>query len=247
MSARSPSRALLAIDTSTAWLSIALAANGRVHEVHRSVGQGHAEQTLPAVQALAQEAGIALRELDAIAFGSGPGAFTGLRVACGIAQGLALAADARCVAVSAFEAMAEAMFDTHRAERVWVAVDARMSEVYSACLERRDVRWHFSEGPTVASPARGARPVGEGWYACGTGFTAFGDALLASVEHAPLVIDSTATPRAAIMLRLARAALARGEAVDPALAAPVYVRDRVALTASERAAGQVLSVGKAAA
>jgi tRNA threonylcarbamoyladenosine biosynthesis protein TsaB len=241
------SRVLLALDTSTEWLSVALAVDDVVQSVHREVGQGHAEQTLAVIRELAHGAGVSLRDLDAVAFGSGPGGFTGLRVGCGIAQGLALAADARCIAVSAFEAMAEAMFETQAASQVWIAIDARMSEVYAAMLERIGDRWVYRAAPMVVAPTAIEGPHEGDWVAAGSGFAAYRDALLDGRAHVPLRIDVTCTPRADLMLRLARTAIERSEDVDPALAAPMYLRDRVALTSAQRAAGEVLGTRRAGA
>jgi tRNA threonylcarbamoyladenosine biosynthesis protein TsaB len=241
------SRVLLALDTSTEWLSVALAVDGVARSVHREVGQGHAEQTLAVIRELARDAAVGLRDIDTVAFGSGPGGFTGLRVGCGIAQGLALAADARCVAVNAFEAMAETMFESHAASRVWIAIDARMSEVYTAMLERVGDRWVYRAQATVAAPSAIEGPRDNDWLAAGSGFAVYRDALLDGRAHAPQRIDATCTPRADTMLRLARAAIERGEDVDPALAAPMYVRDRVALTSAQRAAGEVLGTRRSGA
>src|SRR5438874_562496 len=124
---------LLAFDTATEHMSIALAVRGEVF-VHESAGGAQASATLiPAILALLAKAGVTLRELDAIAFGRGPGAFTGLRTACSVAQGLAFGANKPVLPIDTLLAVAgDARGDDPRSQRIWVAMDARMNEVYAA-------------------------------------------------------------------------------------------------------------------
>jgi tRNA threonylcarbamoyladenosine biosynthesis protein TsaB len=241
--------ALLAFDTATERLSVALAVRGRVFE-HEAAGGSTASATLiPAIFALLAQAGVTLRELDAIAFGRGPGAFTGLRCACSVAQGLAYGASKPVLAIDSLLAVAEDARAAHRGEtprRVWVAMDARMDEVYAAQYryesgdERSetgapaDGRWSVLDAPQLTTPdALNARWQAEPPAAvAGSALAAFGARL--ATGAAVLVPD--AQPRARAMLPLAVALWARGGAVDAPHAAPLYLRDKVAQTTLEREA-----------
>jgi tRNA threonylcarbamoyladenosine biosynthesis protein TsaB len=166
-------------------------------------------------------------KLQAIAFGAGPGSFTGLRIACGLAQGLALARGLPVLGVSSFEAVAEEA----GAPRVVACLDARMREVYYAALEREGARWRETIGARCVAPADAPRPAGEGWIGCGSAFAAYPD-LAARLGLAASFAELH--PTAAAIARLAAPRLASGEGVDAAAAAPRYLRDKVALTRDER-------------
>ncbi len=228
---------LLAFDTATEHMSIALAVRGEVF-THEAVGGAQASATLiPAILALLAQAGLTLRELDVIAFGRGPGAFTGLRTACSVAQGLAFGANKPVLPIDTLLAVAEdARVDDRRAQRVWVAMDARMNEVYAAQYAFSDGRWAVLDAPMLTTPDA----LDERWRAqppeliAGSALAAFGDRL--ATHGARLAPD--ALPRARAMLPLARALWAAGGAVDAALALPLYVRDKVAQTTVERDAAR---------
>src|SRR5437660_10730805 len=126
-----------AIETSTEWCSVALWADGEIAALERRAATRHSELALPMLERLLAAAGIGAGQLDAVAFGAGPGSFTGLRIACGVAQGLAFARGLPVIGISSLEAIAE----ESGAARVVACVDARMSEVYYAALERKDGRW----------------------------------------------------------------------------------------------------------
>jgi tRNA threonylcarbamoyladenosine biosynthesis protein TsaB len=162
-------------------------------------------------------------ELDAIAFGAGPGSFTGLRIACGIAQGLAFARGLRVLGVSTLEALAE----DSGAARVLACLDARMREVYYAALERQGRGWREVIAAQCLAPAALVVPPGD-WIGAGNGFAAYGNMGLETVL--PEV-----HPTAIAVARLAAPRLAAGEGVDAALALPVYVREKVAFTSAELA------------
>ena len=190
-------------------------------------GNRHGELVLPMLERLLAGAGIASAQLDAVAFGAGPGAFTGLRIACGAAQGLAFAHGLPVLGVSTLEAMAEEAGGT----RVVACLDARMSEVYFSAYERRDAgpggRWREVIPVMCIAPAAAPRLPGEGWIGCGSGFAVYGSLGLDNV-----IPDIH--PSATAVARLAAAGFAAGEGVDAALAAPVYVRDKIAFTSAER-------------
>lgn len=211
-----------AIETSTPWCSVALWSDGELAALERHAGQRHSELVLPMLESLFKDRRI---EIDAVAFGAGPGSFTGLRIACALAQGLALPRALPVLGVSTLEALAE----ESGARRVVACIDARMREVYYAALEKQDARWREVIPAQCIAPQDAPRPAGEGWVGCGSGFAAYGD--LGFARTLPQV-----HPTAAAVAALAAPRLAAGEGVDAALAAPVYLRDKVALTKEEQAA-----------
>ena len=225
---------LLAFDTATEHVSIAVAAHGRVL-THEAAGGAQASAALiPAILALLAKAGVTLRELDAIAFGRGPGAFTGLRTACSVAQGLAYGASKPVLAIDTLLAVAEDARAGRDAVRVWVAMDARMDEVYAAHYAFANGAWSVLDAPMLATPA----VLNERWQAqppqlvAGGALAAFG----ARLAVGDALLAPAALPRAAAMLPLARALWAQGGAVDAARALPLYLRDKVAQTTLEREA-----------
>jgi len=220
-----------AFETSTEWCSVALWLDGEVRALEERAGNRHAELVLPMLQALLAQAGIGAAALEAVAFGAGPGSFTGLRIACGAAQGVALARGVPALGVSSLEALAE----ESGAARVVACLDARMREVYYCALEkdlrRAVVRWREVIAAQCVAPAQAPLPPGPGWLACGNGFAAYGDVFRERfAEMRPEV-----HPSAVAVARLAAPRLGAGEGVDAALAAPSYLRDKVALTTEERA------------
>ncbi len=229
---------LLAFDTSTRWLSVGCGdANAFVARTE-DVGNGHSERLLPLVHALLAEAGYTLATLDGIAFGAGPGAFTGVRIACGVAQGLALGADRPLLPVCTLEAMAQMAWHAHAATAVVASLDARMREVYVAAYVREAGLWREAKAPEVSKPDAVAPPAGaSGWFGAGDGFAAY-PALAPQLKLA--AIDAAIRPDARAIAELAAPRFAAGEGVDAAAARPLYVRHRVALTTAERAAGATL-------
>jgi tRNA threonylcarbamoyladenosine biosynthesis protein TsaB len=229
---------LLAFDTSTQWLSVACGEGDAWATRGEKAGQAHSERLLPLIDDVLAEAGWSLADLDAIAFGAGPGSFTGVRIACGVAQGLALGADLPLIPVPTLEALAHAAWRAHGAARVLACLDARMREVYVAAYERVADRWEPRVAPAVLAPAMVALPdVAAPWFAAGDGFLAYPE--LVSALHLP-ASDGTLVPDARDIAALALPRLAAGEAVDAAHALPLYVRHRVALTTAELLAGQRL-------
>jgi tRNA threonylcarbamoyladenosine biosynthesis protein TsaB len=223
---------LLAIESSTDLLTAALYLDGRIVEREGARGVSHSEIALPLLQALLDEQGVALSELDGIAFGAGPGAFTGLRLACSVAQGLAVGAGLPVIGIGSLEALALGAGEG----LVYACTDARMNEAYCAAYRVCGETVEAVLAPVVTAPARAPQPPGEGWLGCGSGFAAYADALADRLGPAIGRTDADARPRAAALLRLAAPRLARGEGIDAALAAPLYVRDKVAMTTRERIA-----------
>ena len=209
-----------AIETSTEWCSVAVWRDGEIAALERRAGNRHSELALPMLQSLGN-----VGELDAIAFGAGPGAFTGLRIACGLAQGLAFARKLPVIGISTLEALAQ----ESGAARVVACIDARMREVYYAALEKRAGRWHEVIPTRCVAPDAAPRPPGDDWIGCGNGFAVYADALRAHVVS----MKPELHPTALAIAQLAAPRLAAGEGVDAAQAAPFYVREKVALTKEE--------------
>ncbi|MEF7615240.1 tRNA (adenosine(37)-N6)-threonylcarbamoyltransferase complex dimerization subunit type 1 TsaB [Aquincola sp. MAHUQ-54] len=234
--AAAASPALLAIDTSTERLAVAVQAAGREAGVSEPGGALASARLLPVVQMLLAKLGTRLSALDAIAFGQGPGAFTGLRTACAVVQGLALGAGKPVLPVDSLALVAEdaraQLGDA--AGTVSVAMDARMDEIYAATYRWTGSRWQVLAAPALwAADALAARWQAEP-PACvaGSALAAFGERLPTGAARRVMHEHD----RAAALRRLAEQAWHAGLAIDPALALPLYVRDKVALTTAERAA-----------
>jgi tRNA threonylcarbamoyladenosine biosynthesis protein TsaB len=214
-----------AFETSTEWCSVAVWLDGEIAGVEERAGNRHGELVLPMLDRLLAAAGVSIAQLDAAAFGAGPGSFTGLRIACGVTQGLAFARGLPVIGVSTLEALAEESGEA----RVVACLDARMHEVYYSAIERTGSRWLEKIPAQCVPPAEVRVPSGEGWVGCGNGFAAYGSMGLSKV-----IPDIH--PSAIAVARLAAPRFAAGEGVDASLAVPVYVRDKVAFTIEERAA-----------
>lgn len=222
---------LLALETATRRLSVALWQDGELIERAAEVPNGGSERLLPWVHELLAEAGLVLQQIDGIAFGAGPGGFTGLRLACGVAQGLAYGLDLPVMPVSTLEALALASGERD----VWACLDARMNEVYSAAysVEGDEVRQLMP--PVCMPPAVAPAPTFAGGCGVGDGFAAYGPLLRTSKPDLEGMRPDV-YPTAAAVLRLAAPAFSGGLALPAVLAQPVYVRDKVALTTVERIA-----------
>ena len=222
---------LLALDTATEACSAAVLLPDRMVSRCVELARGHSEQILPMIDAVLAEAGLELPALDAIAFGRGPGSFTGVRLAIGVAQGLAFGARRPVVPVSDLRALAQQTFDlSPAAASVLVCSDARMHEVYWAAY-RRDARGlaealcaeRVSPAHAVALPSDLPRPT----YAAGRGFRAYPE-LARALEGGIDAMHNTLLPRASEVARLAVVELAAGRGVSPEAAVPQYLRDDVA-------------------
>jgi tRNA threonylcarbamoyladenosine biosynthesis protein TsaB len=223
---------LLVLDTSTEYCSAALWLDGRIHARRVLAEQRHSSLLLPMVDELLREATMSLRQLDGIAYGAGPGSFTGLRIACAVTQGLALGADLPVVGISTLVSIA----GQTGADKVLTVLDARMAEVYWAAYQRESAGWRCVIEPALALPESVRVPDGGGWVGAGNGFAALGAVLRPRLAAQLNHIDDTIMPDAAAMAPLAAQAFERGEGLDAALAAPIYLRDKVALTVDERRA-----------
>jgi tRNA threonylcarbamoyladenosine biosynthesis protein TsaB len=228
---------LLAFDTSTEYLSIAVMGGPRLGQAsltHQGPGGAQASASLiPAIQALLAQAGLALRDLDAIVFGRGPGSFTGLRTACSVAQGLAFGADLPVLPVDTLLAVAEEAREHHGATQVVALLDARMDEVYAASYAFEAGAWQPRSDLALLRPEAVVLPPG--WCAAGNAFGGYGHRLPSGPRLEVL-------PTAAALLRLAPSLIAAGQAVPAAHAMPLYIRDKVAQTTGERAAARAASL-----
>ena len=250
---------LLALDTSTEFLSLAIQAGDNLFTHHQHVGNASSELILPQIQALLDSANITLNDLDGIAFGAGPGAFTGVRIACGVAQGLGFGANIPVVGVNTLLAVAQAS----GADKVIVCLDARMGEIYHAAFVKQENQWQENEWLELhetqvckpeAAPvlAAGASEINmqknqheKDWIGAGSGWTVYGE-ILSSIYAKNLTktiahdLYYKVTPTAEAILQLAKPIFAAGDAKPASEAAPIYIRNRVALTTLQREAGQRL-------
>lgn len=226
---------LLAFDTSTDTLSIAVQRGDATWE-HSGPGGAQASATLlPAIRALLADTGLSFDALDAVVFGRGPGSFTGLRTACSVAQGLAFGARGGAgvpvLPIDTLLALAEAARQAHGCTRVVAVLDARMDEVYTARFEFKDDGHWLGEGDFgLCAPEAVQAP--SGYTVAGNARAAYGERLAPEAPHVP------ALPTAAALLRLAPARLAAGGAQPASEALPLYVRDKVAQTTAERLAAK---------
>jgi tRNA threonylcarbamoyladenosine biosynthesis protein TsaB len=233
---------LLALDSSTEWCSVAVGDGAHWHACDEHAGQSHSELLLPLVRRMLAEAGLALAQLDGIAFGAGPGSFTGIRIGCGVAQGLSLGAEMPVVAVPTLEALAQEARRAHGWNTVLACLDARMREVYAAMYgsdDRGSVvnggAWRALMEPVAIAPATIRLPsTTDHCYGAGNGYAAY-PSLAAELGLA--AADEKLRPTARSIGELALPRLAAGEGVAAAQALPFYVRHRVALTTAEREAG----------
>ena len=219
---------ILALETATEACSAALYSNGEVLERYRVEPRGHSGLILGMMESLLDEAGLQLADMDALAFGRGPGSFTGVRIAVGVAQGAAYAADLPLVPVSTLATLAQGAFRRDGSRRVLAAFDARMGEVYWGAFEAGPEGLMAPVCPEAVSAPGAVEPPREGrWHGVGSGWKSYGRELGGRFGDRLEGVDGDALCRAADLVLLAAAAVARGEAVPPAQALPVYLRDRV--------------------
>jgi tRNA threonylcarbamoyladenosine biosynthesis protein TsaB len=221
-------KTVLALETSTELASVALLHGAQLTRRQTAGVQSHSQTVLPMVASLLEEAGIALSDCELIAFGCGPGSFTGVRTACAIAQGLAFGAGLPLAPVVTLEAMAEACRLSNGAVDVLAVLDARMNEVYWAQY-RFDGHWREVSAPAL-SAAAGVRVVGN------PQLVGNGVALCPQFDAATKVERELALPEAGAIARLGRAASEQGRLVDALHAQPLYLRNKIALTTAERLA-----------
>jgi len=221
---------ILALETSTEYCSVALWQDGAVTEHCELVGQKHSELLIAMLDDLLQATGCKLQDMDGIAFGMGPGSFTGVRIACGAAQGLAFGAGLPVAGICTLQALAEACGK----EKVVAALDARMGEIYHAAYEKHDGVWIAVSEPCLCKPEEAPPLPGDGWFGAGSGFAMHGAVLAERYAGQLHGADGEAVPQAAAIAVLGAAQFAQGRGADAAEALPLYLRDKVALKTAER-------------
>jgi len=221
---------ILALDTSTEYLSLALWLDGEIFTRDLHAGQTHSQQTLPLLNELLSEAKVTINDLGGIAFGAGPGSFTGLRIGCGVAQGLAFGANLPVVGVSTLLALAA----NSGANRVIACLDARMGEIYHAAYVRNGDGWDEISLPGLYKPDAVPPVTGEDWVGVGSGWATYGEQLKTCYGQQ---VDRTMPdeyPKAIAIAELARPLFEAGLGLPAAQAAPIYIRNKVAFKSSER-------------
>ncbi|WP_288637453.1 tRNA (adenosine(37)-N6)-threonylcarbamoyltransferase complex dimerization subunit type 1 TsaB [uncultured Oxalobacter sp.] len=223
---------IIAIDTSSDVASVALLRGEKLRSLSSEGFSTHSLSTLPMLQQLLKEEGIEIKDVDAIAFGCGPGSFTGLRTACGIAQGLSFGASIPVVPVVTLEAMAETCRRKYGTDTVLSLLDARMHEVYWGEYQYENGRWKTIVELSLSSAAD-VVPVGNPVF-CGNGLTAYADDLMTVVGENPQYPDII--PHAEAIAILGKERFLRGETIRAADIEPLYLRNKVALKTAERLA-----------
>ncbi|HEY3487766.1 MAG TPA: tRNA (adenosine(37)-N6)-threonylcarbamoyltransferase complex dimerization subunit type 1 TsaB [Gammaproteobacteria bacterium] len=218
---------ILAIETGTEACSVALTHAGKISERFVHAPQQQANLVLPMVDAVLTEAGLKPTQLDAVAYGCGPGSFTGLRVAAAVTQGIAVAADLPVIPVSTLAVIAQGVFREYGHTAVIAAIDARMQEIYWGYYRLQDELMVLNGAEQVSAPtAIGLPPATAEWAGACSGWRAYPEVLRERLQ--PAVVYPEFWPRAAHMLELAQVLWLRHETVDAAGAAPVYLRNDVA-------------------
>jgi tRNA threonylcarbamoyladenosine biosynthesis protein TsaB len=220
---------ILAIEAATDACSAALLVDDTVHERFEIAPRQHVALMLPFVESLLADAGTSLGQLDAVAFGRGPGSFTGVRIAAGLTQGIAFGAGLPVIPVSTLAALAQGTVREHGATAVLAALDARMQEVYWGAF-RRDAEG-LVEGvgeECVCAPDTVECPQQHGWTGAGSGWDAYADVLAPRCAVQAAEVYAKQQPHAADVARLAARAFAQGKALAPEQAIPVYLRNNVA-------------------
>jgi len=221
---------ILALDTSTEFCSAALWIDGAIDERGTLAGQTHSGLLLGMIDGLLAAHRLKVRDLSGIAYGEGPGSFTGLRIACGVVQGLAFGADLPVVGVGTLLAMAAGS----DADRVVCCLDARVHEIYHGAYQRQAGGWRAVHEPSLCVPGAAPELPGTGWLAAGNGFDAYRQALEARYAGQLQAIEAARHPHARDIAALAVPQFEQGRTLPAERAAPLYLREKVALRIDER-------------
>ncbi len=224
---------LLAFDTSTEYLSLAIMRDHTMFNYDVLAGQTHSQIILPQIQHLLTYAELQLQDLTGLAFGAGPGSFTGVRIAAGVAQGLGLGANLPVVGVCTLMALAEAS----GASKVIACLDARMGEVYHAVYVKDAAGWQAVMAPGLYKPDAVPAVEGNDWVGAGSGWQTYGEVLAEAYRGQVLSTQPALLPMASAVLTLAQPIFEAGEAKTAEHAMPIYIRNRVALKTAEREQG----------
>lgn len=235
-------RCLLALDTAEDACSAALYLEGEVHQRFVVAPRQHSELLLQMLDGLLQEAGLRPTQLDGLAFGRGPGSFTGVRIAAAVAQGVALGADLPVLPVSSLCALAHGVWRRHGEHEVLALLDARMGEVYAGAwrVTARGEAQALGEEQVIAPAALALPPGDQAWCPAGSGWTAYAELLRDrfGARLRPLA-SGEVWVEAEDVAWLGAAALAAGQGLDAAAALPVYLRNEVTWKKSAPAAAKV--------
>lgn len=221
---------ILALETSAEFCSVALRAQGNTRSCESQAVQKHSELILPMIHELLAAAGLGIRDMDAIAFGAGPGSFTGLRIASGVVQGLAFSTGCKVVPVGSLEALAEFT----GAQRVLVCTDARMGQIYYGAFKKAAQDWRVVLPPGLCDPGQGPTLPGKDWIGCGSGFDRYSALLNQQYGEQLADVMDGVIPHAREIASLGARHLLAGRSVAGAQALPIYVRNKVALTMEEQ-------------
>jgi len=221
---------ILAIETSTQACSAALLCNGEILQRYQVAPRGHGDLILPMIDELMAEAGLSPTQLSAVAFGRGPGAFTGVRIATSVAQGIAFGADLPVVPVSSLAALAQAGFRDKGYQAMLCAVDARMGEIYWGAYQIEQGVVSLLSGEHVCRPELAPEPLGSmaQWHGMGNGWDVYAETLTGRFSMRPDSDDVSRLASAEEVAVLAQHAVEHGQTVSAEQAMPVYLRDNVA-------------------
>jgi tRNA threonylcarbamoyladenosine biosynthesis protein TsaB len=226
---------ILALECSTEILSVAVYAAGELRERVEQTGKRHGDVLLPMIDAALADAGVDKLSLHAVAFGRGPGAFTGVRMAVAAAQGIAYGLDIPAIPVSSLAALAQEGFDRGAAPPMLALADARMGEVYAGFFDVGADGLVYAIGEErLAIPEALSLPGDDVWCVLGPGFHAYRQALDRALGYRADGVTRSCFPQASTIARLAARELREGRVVAAAQALPVYLRDKVAMTTQER-------------
>lgn len=227
---------LLAIETSTPACSAALFIDGEIYERFEIAPKAHTQLLLPMIDSLMADAGLRPQQLDALAFSRGPGSFTGVRISTGVIQGIAFGADLPVVPISTLAAMAQDFFMRHPIDTAFVALDARIEEVFWGIYQRNSENYAILSGTEIVCPPSKITIPEIAGAGIGSGWAVYEQLLTERLSVPFLTLDTNCLPRASAIARLGAYGFSLGQAVSAEQAMPVYLRDKVAKTESERMA-----------
>ncbi len=225
---------ILALDTCTEVCSAALTINGQLHTLNEPTQRGHSDLILGMFDTLFEQSNSTIADVQAVAFGRGPGSFTGVRVGVGVAQGVAFARDIPVIPISTLSAVAQHAIEQENAEFIAVAMDARMGEVYAAHFENKNGLAVLLDEEQVCPPEHFKPLNNNTWFAAGTGWREFESTLNAQFIDNLAGSNHTLLPNAASIIKLAEAAAERGQLIPAEQALPVYLRNNVAKKKGEQ-------------
>jgi len=224
---------ILAIDTATEACSAALYINGQLRSSYQLAPREHSRLILKMIDGLLSEAELPVSQLDAIAFGRGPGSFMGLRIAAGVVQGIAFAHDIPVIPVSTLKAIAQRAYEQTKNKYILTAIDARMDEVYWAAYSLEEQLWHLHGEESVISPDKVSltellSQTDGPWIGAGTGWASYKDRLLLTANCQLPTILPDCLPSAEVIVKISVGEFKAGNVISAAEAIPVYLRNDVA-------------------